>query len=176
MNTGQQSFVTHAWLTTLCPEVPQALALVACRCQVGRKQSRALLGKLAAPAGGCIPHALAHKPKAVCLLRRRQGDRQAEVGTGQARLGQLAAAAAEAEAEAAEIGDRLAALATEKELQAGGEVRELAAQADALAKQCALRAQTLSPWARELTVAVMRLAAPAACALHTTQTSNVRSC
>ncbi|KAK9836025.1 hypothetical protein WJX81_006911 [Elliptochloris bilobata] len=81
---------------------------------------------------------------------RRQADRQAEVGAGQARLGELAAAAAEAEAEAGEIGDRLAALATEKELQAGGEVKELAAQADALAKQlvrdtavCANKGDTL---------------------------------
>ena len=61
------------------------------------------------------------------------------MSAGQARLGELGAAAAEAEAEAAEVGDRLAALATEKELQVGGEVKELAAQADALAKQCALR-------------------------------------
>ncbi len=69
--------------------------------------------------------------------RRYQADRQAEVDAGQARLAELGAAAAEAEAEAAEKGEQLAALATEKELQAGGEVKELAARADELAKQCA---------------------------------------
>ena len=67
--------------------------------------------------------------------RRHQADRQAEVDAGQARLAELGAAAAEAEA--AEKGEQLAALATEKELQAGGEVKELAARADELAKQCA---------------------------------------
>jgi hypothetical protein len=69
--------------------------------------------------------------------RRHQADRQAEVDAGQARLAELGAGAAEAEAEAAEKDDQLAALATEKELQAGGEVKELAARADELAKQCA---------------------------------------
>lgn len=87
------------------------------------------------------------------------------MSAGQARLGELAAAAAEAEAEAAEVGDRLAALATEKELQAGGEVKELAAQADALAKQCALRGVCGSR-IRVVSVAAMLLPELYSMALH----------
>ena len=47
-----------------------------------------------------------------------------------------ATAATALEADLAEKAADMAAVATEKELQAGGEVKELAAQAEQLSKQC----------------------------------------
>lgn len=49
-----------------------------------------------------------------------------------------AAAGAALETELAEKAADMAAVSTEKELQAGGEVKELAAHAEQLSKQCAL--------------------------------------
>ena len=53
-----------------------------------------------------------------------------------AEVAAAAAAAAALEADLAEKAADMAAVATEKELQAGGEVKELAAHAEQLSKQC----------------------------------------
>ena len=82
-----------------------------------------------------LPHTFTHSLPLPPPLRRLQHNGEAEVRSVQDAMSDIDAAAAALDLEEREATDAIAGLQTEKELQSGGEVKELQAEVDEIAKK-----------------------------------------